>query len=265
MILLNLPKYIDYTIIIIFGLIIGSFLNVVILRFDDLKSILKTRSHCPHCKKELAWYDLAPFFSYVLLIGKCRNCKKEISIQYPLVEVGTAVIFALLFWKFGISVQFAFLMIISALLIIMLTYDILHMLISDFLVYLAIAIWIIYLVIDYFLLGHSRFLILNSLYGGLALGGFLGLLVLISREKWMGIGDIKLGLLLGLISAWPNVLLTAFLSFTLGSLISLPLIFSKKKNLKDKIPFTPFMILATFITIFYGDKIISWYLGRIGF
>ncbi len=256
----------------IFGLIIGSLLNVIILRFDDLKSILKTRSHCPKCKKELAWYDLIPFISYILLIGKCRNCQKAISIQYPLVELGTALIFALLFWKFGLTVQFFVLLIISAILIIIFVYDILHMLIADFLVWLCIGVWLIYLIIDFIINSHFGFGLrildfgfLNSIYGGLALGGFLGLLVLVSREKWMGAGDIKLGFLLGAISFWPNVILTTFLAFMLGSVISLLLMLIHKKTLKDRIPFTPFLITATFITLFYGDKIVGWYLNSIGF
>lgn len=257
-------NFIDYIIIAVFGLIIGSFLNVVILRFDDLKSIVKTRSHCPKCKKEIPWYDLFPFFSYIALKGKCRECKQSISIQYPLIEIGTALIFTLLFWKFGFILQFGFLLLISTILIVVLMYDILHQLIADWLIWAAIGLWVIYLAINFFFIDHSTLFILNSLYGGLALGGFLGLIVLISREKWMGAGDIKLGFLLGAISFWPQVLLSAFAAFTLGSIISLILIFANKKTMKDQVPFAPFLILGTYVTLFWGDKIISWYLNSFG-
>ncbi|AKM81894.1 MAG: peptidase A24A domain-containing protein, leader peptidase (prepilin peptidase) / N-methyltransferase [Berkelbacteria bacterium GW2011_GWE1_39_12] len=256
--------YFDYIIVAIFGLIIGSFLNVIILRFDDLRSVIKTRSHCPECKKQLHWYDLFPFFSFVLLAGKCRFCKKPISVQYPLVELATALIFALLFWKFGFSLEFAVLLIISSILMVVLTYDILHFLIADFLIWLSIGLWVIYLVVDYFFIQQSLPIILSSLYGGLALGGFLGLIVLVSWEKWMGIGDIKLGFLLGAISFWPNVLLATFAAFALGSVISLALIFSRKKTMKDMVPFAPFLIIGGYVAIFWGDQIIKWYLNSLG-
>lgn len=257
-------NYIDLIIVAVFGLIIGSFLNVVILRFDDLKSIIKTRSHCPKCQKEIAWYDLFPFFSYIALAGKCRTCKESISVQYPLVEVGTALIFTLLFWRFGFTLEFAVLLIISAILVVVATYDILHYLVADALIWLTLGLWAVYLVLDYFFISHSSLVIINSLYGGLALGGFLGLLVLVSKEKWMGIGDIKLGFLLGAISSWPLVLLSTFSAFTLGSIIGLFLIFAKLKTMKDQVPFAPFLILGTYITLFWGEKIINWYLNLIG-
>ena len=257
--------YFSYIAVAVFGLIIGSFLNVVILRFDDLKSIVKTRSHCPQCQKELAWYDLFPFFSFVLLAGKCRYCQTKISWQYPVVEVGTALIFALLFWKFGFTLEFVILLLISSILMVVLTYDILHLLIADFLVWSALGLWLVFLGVDYFFIHHTLSIILNSIYGGLALGGFLGLIVLISKEKWMGLGDVKVGFLLGAMSFWPHVLLSAFLAFALGSVISLVLIFMRQKTMKDMVPFAPFLILGTYITLFWGNNIISWYLAMMGY
>lgn len=257
--------YLNYIAVTLFGLIVGSFLNVVILRFDDLKSIIKTRSHCVKCKKEIVWYDLFPFFSYLILRGKCRNCKEKISLQYPIIEASTALLFALLFWKFGFSIEFAFLLVITSILIVVLTYDIIKMLIADILVWSAIGLWLVYLAIGYFFFHYTLFFILTSLYGGLALGGFLGLIVLISWEKWMGVGDIKLGFLLGTIVAWPNVLLAAFLAFGLGSIISLGLIFAHQKTMKDMVPFAPFLVLGTYITLFWGNQIVAWYLNTLGY
>ena len=262
---MSINIYFNYIAVAIFGLIIGSFLNVVILRFDDLKSILKTRSHCVKCKKQIAWYDLFPFFSYLLLRGKCRSCKEKISLQYPLVEIATALVFSLLFWKFGFSLEFAVLLVISSILMVVLTYDILHLLIADFLIWSAIGVWIVFLAVSYLFLHQPLYLILDSLYGAAALGGFLGLIVLISWEKWMGIGDIKLGFLLGAIVAWPTVLFSTFAAFALGSIISLALIFSRKKTMKDMVPFAPFLILGAYVALFWGDRIINWYLGIIGY
>lgn len=252
-----------YLIVAILGLLLGSFLNVIVLRFDDLKTIFLTRSHCVHCKKEITWYDLVPFFSYIALFGKCRFCKKEISIQYPLVEVGTAVILCLLFWQFGLTLAFFAYGLIFLVLIVIFTYDILHLLIPDSLMWLAIGIWIIYLIISYFINLNPLAAILNSIYGALALGGFLALLVFASREKWMGAGDIKLGALLGAMVFWPQVLVATFLAFTLGAVVGLFLIAIKKKKLQGKVPFAPFLILGTLITLLWGQSILAWYLGGI--
>ena len=258
-----MSELLTYLIIILFCLILGSFLNVVILRFDELKTIIKVRSHCPKCKKNLAWYDLIPFFSYVVLAGRCRRCKKSISIQYPLVEAGTAIIFVLLYWQFGLTFQFGALAIISALLIIIFTYDILRLLVADILIYLGLFVWFVFLLIQYGLIESDPSAIFNSLYGGIILGGFLSLLVLVSREKWMGKGDITLGVLLGTIVGFPNVILAGLLAFILGSIVGVLLILNKKKSLKDKVPFAPFLITATWITLFFSSQIINWYWNSI--
>jgi len=253
----------NYLIVIISGLIIGSFLNVVIWRFDDLKSIIKSRSHCPKCKKTLTWYDLIPLLSYVLLWGRCRYCKKGISLQYPLVEAGTALVLACLYYHFGFSILSLFLALISCILIVIFAYDILKLQISDFLVILTASLWIIYLAIGYFFIHHSLFIILNSIYGALALGGFLALMVIVSREKWMGAGDIGLGAVLGALVSWPNVLVGAFSAFVLGGIFGVILIGLKKKEMQSQLPFAPFLILGMFVALFWGEKIVNWYLGGI--
>jgi len=255
-------QILNYVVMIILGLIIGSFLNVIILRFDELKTIWLERSHCTKCQKTLAWYDLVPFFSFVFLSGKCRYCKANISLQYPLVEAFTALLFALLFWKFGLSWVLLPWLIISSLLIVMFVYDILHLLISDGLIVTALIVWIIWLIIGQFIFNFDLS-ILNYLYGGLALGGLLGLLVVISKEKWMGAGDIGLGFLLGALIGWPNVLVGTFAAFLLGSLVGVFLILIKKKGPKAQIAFAPFLILGMFTALFWGEKIIYWYTNLI--
>jgi len=249
-----------------FGLSVGSFLNVVILRFDDVESIIKTRSHCPKCKKNLPWYDLVPFFSYIILAGKCRHCGKNIAIQYPLVEAVTALIFVLIYFQQGITINSIFLAIISSILIIVAVYDFIHSEIPDILIYSA----------GVFALGLLTYNLwqtqtLFSLDGwlvyayGLAVGlGFFGLLVIVSSQKWMGWGDVLLASLIGLILGYPNIIVALFLAFLLGSLYSLALMATKKKTMKDAIPFGPFLVLATFITMFWGTEIINVYFFRLG-
>lgn len=248
---------------IFFGLSVGSFLNVVIARFDALESVFKTRSHCPKCKKQIPWYDLVPFFSWVLLAGKCRQCKKTISLQYPLVEVATAIVFALIYWKFGFSIDSLFLILISSLLIIIGAYDILHLEIPDILIYLA-AVLALGLILSHNLASTDLNNWLSELYGVLAGFGFFAFLVLVSRQKWMGAGDALLGGLIGLILGWPQVLVALFLAFILGSLVSIVLMILKQKKMKDVVPFGPFLVAATFIAIFWGEKLIEMYFLRFG-
>jgi len=253
----------NYLIVIILGLIVGSFLNVVIWRLEDLKSIVNTRSHCPKCKKTLSWLDLIPVFSFIFLWGKCRYCKKEISLQYPLVEIGTALVFACIYYHFGFSFVSCILALVSSILIVIFVYDILKLQIADWLVIAAAALWLVYLGIDYFFIHNSLSIILNSLYGALALGGFLGLLVLISKEKWMGAGDIGLGAVLGAIVGWPLVLVSTFTAFIFGGVVGLVLISLKKKEMQSQLPFAPFLILGLFVALFWGEKILNWYMGGI--
>ena len=249
--------------VVFFGLSVGSFLNVVVLRFDDVESIIKTRSHCPKCKKNLPWYDLVPFFSYIILAGRCRHCKKIISFQYPLVEAATALIFAAIYWQYGITVGAFFLAIISSILIAIAAYDAIHSEIPDILVYSAAVFvlgFIFYNLWQNFQLANSSTWL--SYAYGLAVGlGFFGFLVLASREKWMGWGDVLLGGVVGLLLGYPNILVGLFLAFMFGSIFSLVLMALKIKKMKDAIPFGPFLVLGGMIALFAGKWIIGWYLG----
>lgn len=245
-----------YTILFfIFGLVIGSFLNVIILRIDDLKSVISSRSHCPNCKKTLAWYDLIPLLSFIVLRGKCRSCGKAISLQYPLVEFFTGLLFVFLFLMFGLTLTAFFYLIIFSLLAVVFVYDLKFQMVPE------IFVWIVVILS---LLGGWYFGVFgfwNMLLGGLIGGGFLALLVLVSNEKWMGAGDIKIGLILGFLCGYPNVIFGIFSAFILGSIVGLFYIGMKKKTLKTALPFAPFLILATLIAVTYGRAVISWYWG----
>lgn len=249
------------------GLSVGSFLNVVILRFDDIESIIKTRSHCPKCKKNLPWFDLVPFFSYIILAGRCRFCKKFVSWQYPLVELATALIFVLIYLQYGLSWESFFLIFIFSLLIVVGAYDWLHSEIPDILIYSAAIFTSGFIVYTLWQLADlTNFNAWLSYIYGLAVGlGFFGFLVVTSRQKWMGWGDVLLGSLMGLILGYPNVIVALFLAFLLGSLVSLILMLVKKKTLKDAIPFGPFLVASTFIAFFWGQEIVETYFLRLGF
>ena len=250
-----------YILIALFGLSVGSFLNVIILRFDDLKSIIVTRSRCPHCKKVLPWYELIPFFSYIILVGRCRGCKKLISYQYPLVELVTAFIFVLIFHSFGFSLDSLLLILVFSTLIVIAVYDIIHSEIPDLCSYFAIffaLIWLFYWMAIHGKLESSSAW-LSYGYGLLVGVGFFGLLVLFSRQKWMGAGDILIGAVMGIILGFPQIIFAIFLAFIIGAIVSLILMATKQKTLKDAVPFAPFLILATLIVFFWGEHLLNWY------
>ncbi len=232
-----------YLFIFILGLAVGSFLNCVIYRLETGGSFLRGRSFCPHCKHFLGWPDLIPVLSFLILKGRCRYCHKKISFQYPLVEIATGLLFLLIF-NFQFSI---FNYLIAPFLVIIFVYDLKHFIIPDEVIYPAIAIAAI-----------CNFSAWPSALGAAA---FFGAIVLISRGKWMGVGDIKLGFLMGLILGWPNILVALFLAFLIGAIIGVGLIVSGKKTLKSEVPFGPFLVTGTIISLFWGQKIINCYLN----
>lgn len=246
-------------IIFVAGLLIGSFLNVVIFRMNELETIIATRSHCPKCKKEIPWYDLIPFISFILLKTKCRFCGKSISWQYPLVELGTALMFLAIYLHFGNQLVTYFLLLITCFLIVIFVYDWKKYIIPDEIVWPAIIIALLFPCFMAFMKSESS-VFLNSLIGAGIGGGFIGLIVLLTHGKGMGIGDIKLGFLIGLLAGFPGIILALFSAFTIGALVGLFLILFGKKKFKSMIPFGPFLIIGTYVAIFYGQQLINWYL-----
>lgn len=241
--------------VFIFGLIIGSFLNVVIFRIDDLKTIWFTRSHCQNCKKILKWYDLAPLFSYLALGGKCRFCKAKISAQYPIVEFFTAVSFLLLFLMLGLTISLFFYLIVFSILIVVFVYDLKFQMVPEPFVWAALVLA---------LLGSwyfGNFGVWSMILGGLVGGGIPAFLVLVSKERWMGAGDIKIGAILGVLCGYPVVFFGMFLAFLVGAIVGLVYIKIASKTIKAAMPFAPFLIFAAYISVMYGAAIVSWYWG----
>ncbi len=270
----------------ILGLIVGSFLNVVICRLKTGEKIITPRSHCPHCKKKLTTVDLIPVVSFILYKGKCRYCKKSISWQYPAVELGTAFAFVLIYLKITSILPttnslflIPYLLFVISILIIIFVYDLKHYIIPDKVIIPAIAIsaglWVIscglwvsgYKQLINLLYPNSLSLIPNSFaapLGAVIAGGFFLILVLVSKGKWMGGGDIKLGIFMGLILGYPLVLVALFTAYISGAVVGISLMICRKKKLKDMIPFGPFLSAATFIALLWGNQILEWYLRMLG-
>ena len=251
-----------YFIIFLFGICIGSFLNSVICRLETGGSFLSGRSHCPNCKHILEWRDLIPLFSFIALRGKCRYCQKKISLQYPLVELATGVLFVLIFghwdlgfdWSLVIGVwdffNLFYLLLISSFLLIIFVYDLKHYIIPDKIIYPIIALALIYNL--YQLTINNQQLAINNFFAAFGAAAFFFSLVLISRGKWMGIGDVKLAFFMGLFLGFPDTIVALFLAVFSGALIGLILILLGKKTLKSRVPFGPFLVGGTFLSFFWG-------------
>jgi len=243
-------------IVFMLGLSIGSFLNVCIYRIPEGKSIAYPASHCPNCKHNLNAIDLIPLLGYVINKGKCRYCSTKISIQYPIVELITGIVFIMLFNKFFISLEFAKFAVLASLLIAITVVDLERQEIPDELIVFGLIAGLLYN------LYHIKTDMIPGILGFLAGGGLFLLIAIISNGA-MGGGDIKLMAVLGLFFGWKLVLLIAFISFVIGAVISIALMAAKTKGLKDNIPFGPFIALSAFIVMFYGTQILHLYINSI--
>lgn len=244
----------------IFGLIIGSFLNVVICRYNTQRTF-GGRSACMACQNKLCWYELIPLISFFALKGRCRNCKTKISIQYPLVELAMAVIFSLLFLKFQDLFQinalvfaftFAYYAAMFSLLMVIAVYDLRHKIIPDT---LALIFGFLAFIGMFFFSNFGFYPHFPSVWEFLA-GVFVALpfalVWLVSRGKWMGLGDAKLAIGLGWLLGLSRVLSGAVVAFWSGAIIGLILLaFSKKHGMKSEIPFAPFLVLGALVAFLF--------------
>ncbi len=241
--------------IIIFtiGLFFGSFLNSFIWRYrkNILETIWTDRSICPHCGHVLSANDLVPLFSFLVLGGKCRYCKQPISWQYPLVELFFALLTWLIYWKFGLEVTFVYFLVIGFLLTALLVIDVWDGILPNGLIVISMFIWFLYMIVS-----RAHYYDWTNMVAAALLGfGFFTAIWLITLGKGMGVGDIKLALLLGLLAGVPSIYYIVFFSFILGAIYVLPLLFLGKTKWKNPIPFGPFMILAYFLMLFLGTEI----------
>ncbi|MBI2097570.1 MAG: prepilin peptidase [Candidatus Vogelbacteria bacterium] len=232
--------------VFIFGLIVGSFLNVVIYRYQTGYTVLG-RSGCLICGQELKWFELVPVLSFLIQLGRCRTCQAKISWQYPVVELLTAALFLGSFWRGnGLAWTLVVDWIIFSLLIVITVYDWRHKIIPDHFVYGLIVVALLRSV----WLGWAG----NAALVGLAFGLSLWLLWFVSRGRWLGLGDAKLALGLGLFLGWPATFSAAALAFWSGALVGLALVALKSYNLKSEVPFAPFLFLgAALVYLFHLD------------
>ncbi len=247
-----------YAISIIFGGMIGSFLNVCIYRLPKEESIVWPGSHCPHCQKPIRFYDNIPVVSYLLLRGKCRYCRGLISIQYPLVEGITALSALFLIMRVGPSLSFLFYFAFIAALIVITIIDLYYQIIPDVISLPGIGVGLL----ASLLVPEITFW--NSLIGILLGGGSLFLVATLYqwlfKREGMGGGDVKLLAMIGAFLGWKAVIVTILLSSLIGSITGIFIMVLKGKDSKYAIPFGPFLSLGAVISLFYGESLIRWYL-----
>ncbi|MCD6451683.1 MAG: prepilin peptidase [Acidobacteria bacterium] len=241
----------------LYGIVIGSFLNVLIHRLPQGKSIIKPGSHCPNCGAPIAFYDNIPLISYLILRGKCRNCKSSISYQYPLVEGITGTLFVIFYLKSGLSLVFITETVFSALIIVLIFTDLNHQLLPDVITIPGTIGGLL------FSLNGGLTTIGSSLIGaGLGAGIVLAIRELYFRlrgEEGMGLGDVKLMAMIGAFLGWERALLTLVIGSFLGSVVGIIIIAKEKGDLRFPLPFGSFLGIASIFSLFYGEELISFY------
>ncbi len=244
-----------YTIFIfLFGLVFGSFFNVVGLRVPQKESIVHPPSHCTKCQRQLTALDLVPVLSYVFLGGKCRSCGNKIAWIYPVIELSTGFLFAFAYWQLGWSIEWIVALFFISLLVIIIVSDLAYMLIPD----KVLLFFLPFLVIGRVLSPLTPWW--DCLVGAIVGFGILYIIAVISNGG-MGGGDIKLFFLIGFVLGTIHTLLTLFLAAIIGMIVGLVVLTKNKQGRKTPIPFGPSIALAAVIVYFYGDSLINWYVG----
>jgi leader peptidase (prepilin peptidase)/N-methyltransferase len=252
-------------IIFILGLVIGSFLNVCICRLPLRQSIVTAPSACPACGERLRPWDLVPVLSYLFLGGKCRYCKARISVQYPLIELLTGALFALLYVRFGLVWPLPAYMALAALLIAISVIDLKHMEIPNGLVIAGLAVGIAQLAASFFAPGFEAWhsYVIGFFAGGLPLLLIALFCTYVLKKDAMGGGDIKLMAFCGLIIGWKLVITAYLIGIIAGAAVGVLLMALNKKKRGDAIPFGPFLSLGVMLSVFFGYSIIDWYMGLV--
>ena len=239
-------------IVFLFGLCVGSFVNVVVYRLNHSLSPLRGRSFCPKCKKKIPWQDNLPLLSFILLRGRCRFCHSPISWQYPLVELATGLATVFVLYSVSNYLLAIYYLVITYALIALFVSDFRYQTIPDEIVYPMILISLLYTI------SYTPYAILAALGASL----FFLALVLVTRGRGMGMGDVKLAGLMGLVLGFPEIVVALMLAFLTGAIVGVILVSIGKKHFREHIPFGPFLTSATWISLFWGQTIWQFYLEK---
>ncbi len=242
------------------GAVVGSFIHAFVSRRLMKQSIVHGRSICFHCKKQLCWYENIPIVSFLFQLGRCRNCQTTIPSHYVFVELVGALFGG--FIAVGYSLQLLpdvrlVVTILAALVLLgVFAYDIIAMQIPD-----EFSLWpaVVFFVIGF--LTHNT--IVGMLLGVILISGFFFFQFVISRGRWIGGGDVRLGVLMGVLLGWKLGLVALFLAYTVGAIISIGFVIAKKKKLASEVPFGTYLSVATVASMIFGDWLMEWYVGLV--
>jgi len=239
----------------LFGLVIGSFLNVVIGRLPAGRSPVRPGSACLACGASIRWYDNVPVLSWLWLRARCRSCGAPISWRYPAVELATAILFGLTAHRIGPALDLAPALLLLAALVAITFIDLDHQLIPDVITLPGI------------IAGAALSIALHPIHWldtvlGIVVGGGLFLVIIVASGGGMGGGDMKLGAMMGAFLGWKLVLLAILLGVFAGGAVALALLATGSKGRKDPVPFGPFLALGAVLSLLWGNDLLEWYLGR---
>ena len=245
--------------VFVFGAIIGSFLNVCIVRLPEARSVVRPPSHCPVCRRDIAWYDNVPVVSYLLLRGRCRTCGTRISPLYPVVELLTGGLAVALWLRLGPTLAFAGYFAFIAALVTITFIDLDHRIIPDVISLPGIGVGLVVSLVSPLVTP------LDAVLGALAGGGVLLAIAFgyqaIRGQEGMGGGDIKLLAMIGAFLGWRSVFVTLMVASLIGSLIGVGIMLYQRADTKLAIPFGPFLAGGALVSLFFGDRIFAFYFG----
>jgi len=240
----------------VFGLVIGSFLNVCIYRLPLGQSLVTPPSRCTKCGYALRWYDNIPVLSWVSLGGKCRQCRAPISAQYPIVELATALLFVVVAWATPVGPLLASRLLFVCILVTLFGIDLEHQILPNSITLPGIVIGLLFSVINP---PGLRDAVIGALLGGGVLYGIAAAYYLVRREEGLGMGDVKMLAMVGAFLGWKQVLVTLILSSFSGALVGVALIAMQRGGMRVAMPFGTFLALGAFAAMLAGDPLLAWY------
>jgi leader peptidase (prepilin peptidase) / N-methyltransferase len=242
----------DALAVLAFGLVVGSFLNVVIVRLPAGGSLWTPRSTCPGCGVAIAWSDNIPVLSFILLRGRCRTCRMAISWRYPIVELTTAALWLGAYGVLGRSAQFVVAIVLISALIAITAIDLTHQIIPDVITLPGIVVGVVANLVT------GRVDWRESLIG-IAVGGTIFLVIIVASGGGMGGGDMKLAAMLGAFLGWKVTLASLFVAVMLGGALAVTLLVAGRLRRKDPIPFGPFLAIGGMVGLLWGERFVEWY------
>lgn len=244
-----------YIFVFLFGIVIGSFLNVCIFRIPEKESIVLPHSHCMHCGYQLRWYDLVPLFSFIFLRGRCRKCHTKLSLQYPLVEGLNGALYLIVFLANGWNISSIIYCLLTSALIVLSVLDWRTMEIPD-----GVNLFILVLGIAMTILDRQNWQ--EHLIGLVSVSGFLLVIYLVTVGRGIGGGDIKLMAGFGLLAGWKMAVMVLLLGCILGSVVHLVRMAVSKVS--HQLALGPYLAVGMWLTILWGQPVIDWYLHSLG-